>query len=693
MKDFLKKLESVHWTRKLFYFLTLILYFSCYGLFVSSLLHLEGIEDFIRYLIIGFFAFYGLLFLIFGSKKLFSKKRFGFVFLILFSILFSILFGVASFSIDRIYQKIENFTTKETSTYTSVILSKKDTIFTNESVIGMVTDETDRTGYLLPMEWIKKDNIKNEIEYYENSLELMEALYKDEVDAIFINKDFPVIFGNDSKYQNIVNETKIQKEYSKEMKTEESELLTTTKSLTEPFTILVLGVDSDSSSGLDANAAFNGDTLMLITFNPKTLTATMLSVPRDMYVPIVNANGTTKWYGKINSSAALGTASTINTLENITDIDIDYFIKVNFRGVIDLVNTLGGIDVNVEAPDYDYYISVYGKNRLCESDANRDTTNLVCMDAGEQYLNGEQALAYARNRYGYYEGDIARNRHQQQIIEAIAKKLVHTNSLSDFERLLDTISNNIATNMKTSQILSFYQSIKGMLLNALSGEDFITIQKTQLTYYNLNVGGLDCLGYYQGSMDAITKAMKENLGILSTEFVKTFYYDYSEDYEQNSEVIGQGIYSGKKMEVMPYFRGESVSTARSFANRTGLNISIEYKDDPNEIAGIILDQSVSAGTLTNQITGFTIYVNNPTIKKPDNTKPKDDDTDKDKDDDKDNDTDSSIPGMPTDKDSTSKPNTDNKKDNKDDDDSKDDDDKTTPGSTNKEDDANSNSLD
>jgi len=165
MKDFLKKLESVHWTRKLFYFLTLILYFSCYGLFVSSLLHLEGIEDFIRYLIIGFFAFYGLLFLIFGSKKLFSKKRFGFVFLILFSILFSILFGVASFSIDRIYQKIENFTTKETSTYTSVILSKKDTIFTNESVIGMVTDETDRTGYLLPMEWIKKDNIKNEIEY------------------------------------------------------------------------------------------------------------------------------------------------------------------------------------------------------------------------------------------------------------------------------------------------------------------------------------------------------------------------------------------------------------------------------------------------------------------------------------------------------------------------------------------------
>jgi len=626
MNSFFSKLKQTHWVIKLFYFFLVVVYFVSFIFFTNSLLHLEGIETTLRIGILIFFGLYGLIYTIIGARKMIKGKKFGFLILSMLAFLFSGVFLFASSSIDRIYTKIENFTSKETSTYTTVILTMKNTEFSSNSTIGMVTDETDRTGYVLPTEWIKKENIDNDIEYYENSIKLMEAFYNGEVDAIFITKDFPVIFGNDERYQNIVNETKVIKEYSKEMKTEESEFLTTTKSLTEPFTILVLGVDSDSTNGLDANAAFNGDTLMLITFNPKTLTATMLSIPRDMYVPIINAAGTSKWYGKINSSAALGTASTVNTVKNITGIDIDYFVKVNFRGVIDLVNTLGGIDVDVEAPNYDYYISIYGEGRLCESDENRDTTNLVCMNSGPQHLNGEQALAYARNRYGYWEGDIARNRHQQQIIEAIAKKLVKTSSLSDFEKLLDTISNNIATNMKTSQILSFYQSIKGMLLNALSGEDFITIQKTQLTYYELNVDGLSCLGYYQGSMDAITEAMKENLGLIKTETIKTFYYDYSEDYEQTSDIIGQGIYTGKKLQSLPNFRGKSVSEAQSFANSNNLSLYIEYKDDPEEIAGIILSQSVSAGTLTNQISSFTIYVNNPTVKPSEPDEPQDNDS-------------------------------------------------------------------
>ena len=334
------------------------------------------------------------------------------------------------------------------------------------------------------------------------------------------------------------------------MKTEESELLTTTKSLTEPFTILVLGVDSESENGLDANAAFNGDTLMLITFNPKTLTATMFSVPRDLYVPIISSYGSQVGYNKINSSASYGTASTINTLEKLTGIEIDYFVKVNFKGVIDLVNTLGGIDVDVEQPDYDYYVNYYGVGRLCESNAERSTlaADLVCMNTGMQHLNGEQALAYARNRHGFLESDIARNRHQQQIIEALAKKIVKTSSFSDFEKLLNTISKNIATNMKTSQMLSFYQSIKGMLVQALQGEDFITIQKTQMTYFYFdNQWGLSCVGYYEGSLEAIKAAMEENLGIRETKTIKTLHYDYSEDYDQADGIIGKGIYSGNRV--------------------------------------------------------------------------------------------------------------------------------------------------
>lgn len=545
MKVFFKKLKKANKIMEVFYFITLIGYWVTYGFLVANLLSLTGIETVIRIIVITLFALYGLIYTIFGLVTLFKNKKIIFTILTIFTILFGIVFSVVSYYIDFIYSKIENLVTSETSTYTTVLLSLKETEFTNDSIIGMISDDTDRTGYLLPLELIQKENIQNEITYYDNYTELLNALYNKEVDAIFVNKDYAILYGGEQKFSNIANETTVIKEYSKEMKTEESELLASTKSLTEPFTVLVLGVDSESTNGLDANAAFNGDTLMLITFNPKTLTATMLSLPRDTYVPIYNSSNRNIGYNKINSSAAYGTASTVNTIENLTGIEIDYFVKVNFQGVIDLVNALGGIDVDVEQPDYDYYVSQYGEGRLCESNSLRDTTNLVCMNTGFQHLNGEQALAYARNRYGFLEGDIARNRHQQQVIEAIAKKLVQTSSFSDFENLLDTISNNIATNMKTSQILSFYQSIKGMLSRALNGEEFISIQKLQLTYFTFdNQYGLSCVGYYQGSLEKVVETMEENLGLKDISTVKTFSYDYSEDYEQTSDIIGKGIYSG-----------------------------------------------------------------------------------------------------------------------------------------------------
>ena len=548
MKVFFSKLKKANIVMKIFYFLSLILYWVAYGFFARSLLSLVGIETVTRVIVLIIAAIFGIFYTIFGLVKMFQNKKVSFIILTIFTLLFAGVLGFGSYFIDKIYNKIENFTAKETSTYTTAIVTLSATELSSESKIGMITDEEDRTGYILPMEMIVKENINNIIEYYDNTTELLNALYAGEVDAIFINKDYVTLYSSDEKYTNIGSETKIIKEYSKEMKTEESELLVSTKSLTEPFTVLVMGVDSESKNGLDANAAFNGDTLILITFNPKTLSATMFSIPRDLYVPIYNSSGRNVGLNKINSSAAYGTASTVNTIENLTDIEIDYFVKVNFQGVIDLVNALGGIDVDVEPPNYSAYINKYGEGRLCESGADRTYTNMVCMNTGWQHLNGEQALAYARNRHGYLESDIARNRHQQQIIEAIAKKLVQTSSFSDFENLLDTISNNIATNMQTSQILSFYQSLKGMLMRALNGDNFIEIKKMQLSYFSFNnIYRLSCLGYYQGSLDAITNAMKENLEIIQAETIKTFSYDYSVDYEQDSEIIGKGIYSGGKV--------------------------------------------------------------------------------------------------------------------------------------------------
>ena len=86
------------------------------------------------------------------------------------------------------------------------------------------------------------------------------------------------------------------------------------------------------------------------------------------------------------------------------------------------------------------------------------------MDTGMQHLNGEQALAYARCRHAYLQSDIARNRHQQQIVEALARKIANPSNINRFEELLNAITNNMKTNMEMKQMLTFYDVLKEMIL-------------------------------------------------------------------------------------------------------------------------------------------------------------------------------------------------------------------------------------
>ena len=661
MKKMLKKIKKAKKPFKITYLLLIIGYLISYIFFTKSLLSLVGIENLIRYLIITILGLWFLLY-VFLSPRLFDKlKKKTFILISIITFILIPIFGFASYYIDKMYNKLENFTLKETSTYTSVLLALNETEITKDSKLGMISNTNDKEGYILAKELIEKEKLKNEIVSYDDFLIMLNALYNKEIDGIFLSGNYKILFGTEDHYKNIGEETKVIYSHSKEMKNDESSLVST-KKLTEPFTVLVLGVDSESQGGLNPNAAFNGDTLMLITFNPNTLSATMFSIPRDMYVPIACNNNR---YNKINSAAAYGTTCVINTIKQMTDIDIDYFVKVNFKGVVDLVDALGGVDVDVEAPDFDY--DKAHKGLVCEQDSQRRFgENLVCITPGENvHLNGEQALAYARCRHLYLLSDISRNKHQQAILEAVAKKLVHVSNFSDFENLLDTISNNIATNMQTTQILSFYQTIKNMLINTLNGEDFISIQKTHLEYYSLPVyqpaSGMttSALGYYPDSLKAITNAMKENLNIIKPETIKTFNYDYNTDYEYTSDVVGKGIRSGATISLMPNLSGQSVSYAENWAAKNSITLNKEFVES-DSIPGIIVNQSVHAGTLLKNISNVTIYISK--TKTQTTTPPKDEEEDNNNEDD-----DNKIPGLPSEDDETDTPPKDDNQNNNDND--------------------------
>lgn len=663
MKVLFKKIKRSNKIALAIYILSLLLFIASYTYFVVTIRKLEGIETFIRMVLLILFFLWFLIYFLFGLSTLVTNKLKKFLTLTFIHLLLFAVLLFASIVIGKIFGKLEMFTNQEYTEYTTSLIALKETELKSESKLGMISNNEDVEGYILANTLINNENLKQKVEYFDDYYSMLNALYNHEVDAIFVSSNYAILFNTEETYQDIEEETKVLYDYSEKMKTKS--ITTSNKKLTEPFTVLLMGVDS-TKKGLDANAAFNGDTLMLVTFNPQTLSATMLSLPRDLYVPIACNNNR---YHKINSAAAYGTECVINTVKNLINVEIDYYAKINFRGVMGLVDAVGGIDIDVEQPDYSVYVQKYGEGVLCESNYVRDPTHPTCMGTGWQHLNGEQALAYARNRHGFLQSDLARNRHQQQIVEAVAKKLLTINSFGEFEKLLDAIAQNIATNLSTTQMLSFYQTLKNMLMQSLKGNDFISIQKAYLEVYNLpvNIGGLtlSALGYYDDSLKSIQDAMNVNLGLKNEEMIKTFSYDYNEEY--SSPIVGKGITSGKKEATVPNLIGSTVKYAEEWANNNGITLEKSFRCSDG-IPGLIGDQSVSIGTYVKSISSITIYINevcdDNTSNPNDPTTPNGNDSNNNVGDDNSGTNIPSIPGIPNDPTSPGDENTgDNSQDN------------------------------
>lgn len=597
MKILFRKLKRSNKFLLTLFIITFGLYIIGYTLFIKNLLSLSGIETGIRVFFIIFFLLWLIFYLFLSLIKLIKRNYKALIITTIISLLFSIVFYVSSFYINLIYDKMGNLTESNTTIYTTYLINFNDDEFNEDKILGMVDDKESIEGYILANKLIKKEKLKNKVIKYAGFTELLSAFYNKEVDAIFVSSNYKTLFGSDA-YPNIGDETNILYKFSEKRKNEDKRIVSN-KELTEPFTLLVMGVDSEAN-GLNANAAFNGDTLIYMTFNPKTLTASMFSIPRDTYVPIACRNNA---YSKINSSAAYGTNCVINTVENLTGIKVDYYVKVNFKAVVELVEAVKGIEVMVEEPDFQRNSGVDCKGMVCEQNSNRDWGNdTVYIKPGWQKLNGEQALAYARCRHLYIESDLARNRHQQEIITALAKKALKIRSQKEFENILDAVSNNIATNMSMKEILSSYDILKSMITNSLKGEEMVNIKKSYLEVYSLpvNLGRsvTSALGHYPGSLDDITKMMRTNLGKEEPTLAKTFTYDINTPYQE--KVYGKGITTGEKLQLLPSFVGQNISVAREYASRNNFSLIVNGSGD------IITTQSLASGTLVKNIKSLTV---------------------------------------------------------------------------------------
>lgn len=609
MKSIIRKFKKLNVKYKVMFWIFGLLCLSSVVFMIQSLLLLKNIETVLRVFIIIFLiiSFVGYIFL--SIIFLFSKKYKKYIINSVIISILSIGFIILSIYINKTYNIVDNMN-KRMITYSTSLVVMKDTEFKNDKdfVVGMISDESNIEGNVLANKLIDKKKLdKIDIKYYDDNLEMLNDLYNGSIKGILISSNYALSYQGYENYVNIKTDTKVVYTYREKMKNQDIKL-GSNKSLTEPFTILLLGVDSEVD-GLDQNTVFNGDTMMLITFNPKTLNTTIFSIPRDTYVPISCNN---KRSNKINSSAIGGATCVINTIQDLIGIDIDYYVKINFKGVVDLVEALKGIEVDVPVD-------------FCEQDSNRMYENEICLSKGLQTLNGEQALALSRHRHSLPLGDFQRVQHQQLVVEAMAKKVKTIRSVNMFYDVLNAVSKNIETNVSTDEMLNLYNVGKKMMFeNGAS----LNIEKTYLTGYDLTMlipglGNVYTFQYYPESLNEIIKAMKVNLGLEEPELVKTF--NFSVNYEFEVPVIGKQYYSIKRNEALPNFIGSNINYLNTWASSRNISVNVNYITEgmsgyDESKNGIIVSQNIEKGTLVSSISSITVgvvkvnEVTTPTIK-------------------------------------------------------------------------------
>lgn len=521
------------------------------GYLIYNLLKLNNVENLIRYIVVGVLFLISIITIIKYIKlKKQSKKSKYFILIIVLLII-----GIGEFFISSLIDKgvstIDKMN-KNYVTYSSSLIAMKDGNYNKLSKIknakiGIISDKKDTEGYVLAQNIIKKDKIaKDQLVEYDDYVSMLSDLYSDEVNAIFISSSYEDKFASVEKYEKIGSEVVELDKYSKLMKkVTDKNTSTNTKKVTEPFTMLLLGVDSPTEDISKASGL--GDSIMLITFNPNTLNATVFSIPRDTFVPITcyrNARS------KITHAASGGDSCMISTIENFTGINIDYYAKVNFQGLIKLVDALGGIDVDVPY-------------KFCESNSVRslNSSDLIYVEKGWQHLNGEQALALSRNRKTVSEcgkewnkgtrNDFVRGQNQQLVVRGIMNKLKAIKSINQLYSVLDTISISLDTNLTRDQILDFYNVFKKVLVNSgtlSDSNDVISMQKTYLNgsggliYDNIMNMKLYEFVPSSQSLNAIIKAMKVNLELIEEDYDTSFSFTIDEPYE--SKIIGADLYGG-----------------------------------------------------------------------------------------------------------------------------------------------------
>lgn len=329
---------------------------------------------------------------------------------------------------DSKYKKLKDIKDEDVG-----ILSKKDA--------EGLTNAIDYLNKKIKVTYIEKDDVGK----------LEEGLLDKDLSVILLENTYLEIAKEEN--EEFAKNAKVIYEFSVDIATKD---LVKNVDITEkPFNIFIAGIDTYGK----ISSVSRSDVNMVVTVNPKTHKILLTSIPRDYYIYL---HGITSYKDKLTHAGIHGINMSVKTVEDLLDCDINYYFKVNFSSLIDIVDAIGGIEV-----DSPYTFTTFDNKYTFKKGLNK--------------LNGEKALYFVRERKAFSGGDRTRNQNQQLVLTAIINKVMSKTLLTKYNSILDAVGDSFVTNLDNDSITKFIK-------NQIKNNDNWTIET-----YNLN--GTDAFDY------------------------------------------------------------------------------------------------------------------------------------------------------------------------------------------------------
>lgn len=287
-------------------------------------------------------------------------------------------------------------------------------------------------------------------EKYNDIEDMLEDLKNDNISAILVSESVYNIINNDLSYLGI----RVKEIDKVHILVETTDIVKYVDVTNTPFNVYIAGGDAYGSIGYITNTDVN----MVATIDPVNNKILLTSIPRDYYVTLPGKNAS----DKLTHAGYYGIETSVKAVEELLDIEVNYYAKINFSTVEKIVDAIGGINIYNETP-----FCAYG----CDD---------ICYEQGNINLNGHFALMYARERHAFINGDVQRVKNQQKVLTAVIKKMTSSTTLiTNYSKILDSISENFNTNLDNKSMTKLVKK----QLNDMKGWTIETQNLTGYDYY------------------------------------------------------------------------------------------------------------------------------------------------------------------------------------------------------------------